>query len=383
MILSIDTKELVAALTLAGRVVPAKPVWPILSNVKIVSNDNRATLIVSDHDSTSEIDVSAEVGTEGACALPFAPLVTFVRAAKAGQVRIEVEGDRAKVSSGRSRITLSAVSVEDFPNSRPPEGEPVSLDGEVFRAALRFCASAVTDDEARWHMAGVHFSEHDGNVDMFGTDSKSMHLASMRGVASVGGGGTLPIDAAQIVLAVAEKAEQVSFSISARGWFAACGARRMWGKVVDGSFPNVRRMVDQFTEWREACIAGRDDYTAAITVATCGADAGSDRARNLILRVAEGEPVVMRGQRAIGGVVHAGRAEMEATGRAPFTGAISSKYLTGAVAGMQGEEICLLVDARADGASVISIKPAQESNTLSMSAMIMALRASEAELADV
>jgi len=50
---------------------------------------------------------------------------------------------------------------------------------------------------------------------------------------------------------------------------------------------------------------------------------------------------------------------------------------------MQGEEICLLVDARADGASVISIKPAQESNTLSMSAMIMALRASEAELADV
>ena len=66
MIFTVEAKDFRAALQIAGRVIPSKSPWPILTNLKIVTNDDRVTLTGSNGDMTFEADVPAEIETEGA-----------------------------------------------------------------------------------------------------------------------------------------------------------------------------------------------------------------------------------------------------------------------------------------------------------------------------
>lgn len=384
MIFTVDAKEFRAALQIAGRVIPQKSPWPILSNVKIITNDDRITLIGSDSDTTFEADVPAEIETEGAACVPFDALSKFVSAAKSGAlIKLTLGENSVKAQAGRSRITLSAGAVDDYPNYRPPEGDLTTLDRETFTTALRFCASASEDSEVRYNMAGPHFSERETGLHIFGTEGKVIHRAIIADVTSIGGGGTLPLPAALVVLAMAEKVETLSFMISDRGWHLSAGSVRVWGKVIDSAYPDVDRILDGFPNWDEFAVASSDDLSTALSVASCGAEAGSDKARNLIIRAQSGKPVVVRGHKAAGGVVHAGRAEMDTDAKSDFVGAINAKYLTNAIGGMKSDDVSMLTASRDDGASVISLRPAQQSATLDMSALIMALRVSESEMTDV
>jgi len=375
-----DTKAFIAAMAVAGRVVPQKAPWPILLNLKIVTNDDRITLIGSDSDVTFEMDIPAQIEIEGAACIPFAPLAKFASATKAGSLVVEEANDQVTLKASRSKITLSTGELGDYPNYRPVEGDTVALDGVTFCHALRFCASAVEANEVKYHIGGAHFREEAGSVDVWGTDGNVFHHASLADLGGIGGGGTVPLAAAAIILSIAEKAETIRFAISERGWHLEAGSIRAWGKVIDGIYPDMKRVASQFDGWEEFTIVGRDDIANAITVATCGSEADSNKATSIVVRSADGGPVVFRGRRGGAGVVHAGRAELEALGRKNFSGVVSSRYLSGALSGMKNDDFSLACDADGRG---LRVEPAQKSATLTMSAVIMAIRASEAEMADV
>ena len=379
---SADMKAFRAALAVAGKVIPSKSPWPIILNIKIVTNDNSVTLIGTDIDTTFEMDVQADVMTEGAIAVSYATLATFCTAAKADSLSFEVEGGSATLRAGKSRIVLSAVDVQDFPNYLPPQGEAVTVDRDTFCQALKFCAAAASDEEARYYLNGPFLQEADGVVHVWGTDGHALHHAYLPGLARIGGGGILPMAATLIILGIAEKADAVSAMVCERGWHVTAGPVRAWGKVIEGTFPNARRVVDGFKGWREFVAAGQEEITSAITVATCGADTMANKARSLIIRAAEGEPVIMRGAKGAAGIIHAGRAEMEAKGRGPAAMCVSASLLSDSVKAMGVKEFVLSYTDR-DGTSAILVEPSQKSAAIEMSALIMGIRASEEELADV
>ena len=94
-----DTKAFIAAMGVAGRVIPQKTHIPILQTIKIVTNDSRVTLVGSDGDMTLEMDVVATVQTEGVICLPFEPLSKFVGASKSDSVTIEGGKDQATITN--------------------------------------------------------------------------------------------------------------------------------------------------------------------------------------------------------------------------------------------------------------------------------------------
>lgn len=382
MIFTCDTKAFRAALAVAGKVVPAKSPWPILMNLKLVTNDDRVTLIGSDGDTTFEMDVPAAVQTEGAAAVPFAPLATFVNAAKGDQITATVENGQASLKAGRSRIALSAPSVDDFPIYTPPEGAPVAVDAETFSAALRFCAAAASDEETKFNIGGPHICEHGGAVDVWGTDGKAMHHARLAALPAIGGGATIPGAAVTIILGILDRAEDARAMVSDRGWHVLAGSVRAWGKVVDAKYPDMRQIVSKMGDFARIAVPSQDDLSGAITVATCGADSDSAKSRNVIVIADEGKPVVIRGQKGIAGVIHAGRAEMDETAKATARGVLASRLLVTAIAGMKGGEIAIDVGT-VGTAAAFRLAPAQISATLEMSALIMSQRFSEAEMADV
>ena len=296
---------------------------------------------------------------------------------------VAVDDLGAKISAGRSRIGLSLDSVDAYPNYMPPDGESAEIDGPTFVQALRFSSAAAGDDEVRYHIAGSNFSERDGEIHIWGTDGKSAHHAVIHELDCIGGGATLPNAATQVILSAAEKADTVRFMICDRGWQLSAGTMRLWGKVIDGSansYPDMDRVVGQFTGWETLFTATRDDLASAINVAMVGTEKDSDKARNIVLYVAPDAPVVMRGFKFSSGVMQAGTSELEAQGKAEFAAPISAKYLSAALGGMKCDDFAIMGSDSDRGISGLQVRPAQESVTLSLSATVMAMRATEEDM---
>jgi len=379
-----ETKAFNAAMAVAGRVIPQKTPVPILTHIKMVTNDDRVTLVGTDGDTTFEMDVPAEIEIEGAACIPFATLTKFVSAAKATQVTIDVSDKEAKIISGRNRITLQVMDTRDYPNYRRVEGDMVALDAPAFCHALRFCTAAASTEETRYYLVGAFFDESEGDVTAWGTNGNVAHRAELTGVPTVGGGGIVPTAAAVTILSVAEKCDTVKAIITEMGWSVDAGEVRVWGKVVDGKFPNMRQMMAQFPSWSEIASVDHAEMTNGIDVAGCGADVDSTKARSLILKCDLENGIILRGGRPIGGVLHAGRAEVDAKVSAEFAGSFNAKYIRDALVGLKVNSI-VIDRASADGRDLdaIQIKPSQADAMIQMSATILGMRASEEELADV
>lgn len=380
---SCETEALTAAMSIAGSVIPKKSPWPILLNLKIVTNDQKITIVGSDGDTTFEADLVAEVETEGAACLPFATLSKFIGAAKGDQVSFDMEKSEALVKSGRNRITLLSSAVEDYPIYKPAEGEPVTVDGPTFCHALRFCSAAASDSEVQYHLTGAAFLEYDEGVIAWGTDGKVAHKAAISDLKTLGGGGIIPAQAAQTILSVAEKASTVKALICERGWGVETDKCRVWGKVIDAQYPDMQKMMSQFSSWDDLASLEHADISAGIEVAGCGADVDSTKSRSVIINCKKGDPLVLRGGRPAGGVRYPGRAEVDADVQSDFAGAFNSVYLRNAMTGLKVDRVSLRFTEIRDGDKIISVSPAQISNSIEMSAVIFGMRVPDAELADV
>ncbi|OWV44222.1 DNA polymerase III subunit beta [Mameliella alba] len=379
MIFTVEAKDFRAALQIAGRVIPSKSPWPILTNLKIVTNDDRVTLTGSNGDMTFEADVPAEIETEGAAILSHDVLTKFCTASKKGALKVAQDGNVIKVSAGRSRIALSAGPIDDFPIYRPADGEAVDLDADTLARALRFCVAAASTEEAKYYLQGAYITSGNAGVDVFGTDGYGLHIAAMPDAPSVGAGAILPRDAVEFVTSACEDRDTVSLMVGEKGWLCAAGGLRAWGKVVDGSFPDVRRVIEGFGNGDVFAVAPVDDLDGAIRIATVGADEVRKRGRGLVFIAEEGDPIIIRGGKAVSGVTAPGRAEMETAAKASARFCVSSDLLARVLPSFKGDiEIASL-----KGGDGVRVRPAQEDAHLALSATIMGIRATEAELQDV
>lgn len=380
MIFTTDAKEFQAALKIAGRVIPQKSPWPILLNLKIVTNDNRVTVIGSNVDMTFEAEVPAEIETEGVACIPFDDLGKFVSAVKSDTIKITVADRMAKITARRNRISLHCADDADYPNYRAVEGDMTGLDAPTICAAMRYCAAAASDDEARYYLRGVFFDEADPDLNMWGTNGHIASRAVLADVETVGGGGILPLDSVHLLLQIAQKAETLHLNISERGWSAAVGTVRVWGKVVDGSFPDMRRMLTQFADWSDAATIDMDRVQYGLSVGAVGSSTMSDKANKIIIKSLGEDAIIFRGGTPANGVREPGRAEVDASIKSEFAFALNAKYLTAALTGVDADSKLTIRSASGGG---MQIEPSQSSLTTKLTSVVLPMRVAPEELADV
>lgn len=372
---TVESKSFGAAIAIAGRVVPTKTPWPIITNIYLRAVDGRLTIRGTNADTSYEADLSADVTEPGETAISHATLAKFFSAAKGDSLSMDVADGKATIRCGRGRIVLSAVSTEEFPSYPPAKGEPVSIDRDTLLKAIQFCSAAVTPSETKFHIAGVNISESDGWLDVWGTDGKIAHHARIVGVSSIGGGGQLPIEAVGIISGVAEKAETVKIMVSDVGWHLDAGSVRAWGKVIDAKYPDMDRALAAFGSWGNVANVDSSDMSKAIEVAVCGSDANSDKTRHIVLRCTD--KMTLRGYKPGIGTIVAGMIEVDADIASETAIALNADYLRASLGGIAGG-----VTIRRSG-EAIRVEPSQMSGTMPMAATIFGIRASEEDLADV
>lgn len=116
MRLEINKEKLLPVLVALNGIIDKKQGLPILSNVLVCAKDNDVVFSATDMEVERNISVRIEIATSGSTAIPARKMLDICRALPDhSHVEIRIQGNKALVSSGKSKFTLAVIPGEQFP----------------------------------------------------------------------------------------------------------------------------------------------------------------------------------------------------------------------------------------------------------------------------
>lgn len=242
-----------------ARVLPAvqrRNTIPILSNIHLGAANDVARLTATDMDLELSATVDASVTANGAVTVPAVALSRFLSVIGPDDaVSVRQTEDGVEVASEEASIMLVALPAEDFPDTRlGAEGAAAIIPAAALAKALRCTTYAISREETRYYLNGVHMRRKAGVLTFEATDG---HRLVQYGVPDVEGAAftesaIMPRVPAQLLRNAVERAkpEDVVSIIQCGGGMAVSlpGGVTMRAKAIDGTFPDVERVIPDARE---------------------------------------------------------------------------------------------------------------------------------------
>lgn len=177
---TINRPAFISQLNNVLRAISSKTTIPILTGLKMVVDKERIILTGSNSDITiesvieaSDTDYDLTVEDPGAIVLPARFFSEIVKKLPDKQVTIEVtSGFQADITSGTAKFQINGQDEENFPHLPEVEtNKTITLPNDVLKEVIRQTVIAVSKQESRPILAGIHITLHDGLLTAVATDS--------------------------------------------------------------------------------------------------------------------------------------------------------------------------------------------------------------------
>ncbi|MFY2510090.1 DNA polymerase III subunit beta [Vibrio pectenicida] len=265
---SIERNHLLKPLQQVSGALGGRPTLPILGNLLLKVESNMLSMTVTD----LEVELISRVTLEGdfeagsvtvpsrkfldICrGLPDSSVITFI-----------LEGDRAQLRSGRSRFSLSTLPANDFPNIEDWQSDvELSLSQGALRGLIEKTQFSMANQDVRYYLNGMLF-EIDGSIlRSVATDGHRMAVSQAQ----------LETEFAQQQIIVPRKGvlelmklldvpeQLVTLQIGSSNVRAEVDNFVFTSKLVDGRFPDYRRVMPQSTS--KTLEAGCDELRQAFS----------------------------------------------------------------------------------------------------------------------
>lgn len=217
---------------------------PVLSGLRCSVNDNVVELVGSDLELTITVKVAAAGDRDGRAVLPARLFSDIVRSAAGSEVTVEVDGDDARITSGRSNFSLRTLPVDDFPRVSAPTESGVRVDATAFADALRQVVSAASRDDARPILTGVLLTSTSTGLRLVATDSYRLAVRDLPGVTVLAEGQKVLVPAkslsevqrllgsGEVEVVLAER--EVAFRVD---------GTEVTTRLIEGEFPNYEQLI--------------------------------------------------------------------------------------------------------------------------------------------
>jgi len=255
---------LVEALGTAGRATASRGgALPVLAGIKAELSGDTLTLTGHDLELTISVDVTEGVkGREdGVAVLPSRLVSEVVRALAPGAVEVEVDGEQARITAGRSEFTLRVFPTDEFPRVPAPTGDAVTLDAGELGAALRQVVPAASGDDARPILTGVLVAAEADGLRLVATDSYRLAVRDLPGQNFLGEGQSVlvPSRALNDLTRVLTGVDSLTLRLGERDASFEAGPVRLTTMLIEGDFPNYRGLIptahpNRLTVSREALL---------------------------------------------------------------------------------------------------------------------------------
>ncbi len=265
---TIERSHLIKPLQQVSGALGGRPTLPILGNLLIKVEENVLSMTATD----LEVELVSKLTLEGdfeagsitvpsrkfldICrGLPDDSIITFV-----------LEGDRVQVRSGRSRFSLATLPANDFPNIEDWQSDvEVSLTQADLRTLIDKTQFSMANQDVRYYLNGMLFEIDGTTLRSVATDGHRMAVSQTQlGADFAQQQIIVPRKGVQELVKLMDAPEQpVVLQIGSSNVRAEVNNFIFTSKLVDGRFPDYRRVLPQSTN--KTLVAGCDELRQAFS----------------------------------------------------------------------------------------------------------------------
>lgn len=337
----VDREALAWGLQTSGRAVSSRTTLPVLTGILLEARGNELIITGTDLEIAIRTRLPASDVQEGAVVLPARYLSEYARRIPFGQITVEVDTglNQARLRWERSEYVIHGFPAADFPAVAAGDGSgpSLSLPRPLLRRMIQQTAFAVSADETRPTLTGVHLAAADG-LRAIATDGfrVAIHRAGYDGAA---GGldaivpGRALNELARLLGSDDDGAVDVRFGGSQIHF--DLGDAQLSSRLIEGQYPNVLDLLPQ--EYPTRLRADRDALLEAAERASLMSD--SRLASRLIVLELEPERLVITSQDPeVGQAYEEIPAELDGQG---LRIGLNARYLTDGLRALEAGEIDL------------------------------------------
>ncbi len=249
-------------------VVERRQTLPILANFLLTIDGGQLSVTATDME--LELVASTELpdAEAGEVTVPARKLVDICRSLPAdAEIRLEVDGERALIRSGRSRFKLTTLPAVDYPSSDRLTGElRVTVKEGQLRRLLELTHFAMAHQDVRYYLNGLLLDIGEGLLRAVATDGHRLAIAE------------IPVqtgDAARQVIVprkgisellrlLGNGDEEVIIEVGSNAIQIALPEVRLTSKLIDGKFPDYRRVVPKGEDSDKTVVVDRERVRQAL-----------------------------------------------------------------------------------------------------------------------
>jgi DNA polymerase-3 subunit beta len=243
-----DRENLLEPLQQIAGVVERRQTLPILANILINAGSNGMQMTATDLEVELKTQASASCEGEGDFTVPARKLLDITKALPAGAIiNFEVNGDKAKLQSGRSRFSLGVLPAQDYPVIEPtPSNIALTVKEGLFKRLIEKTQFAMAQQDVRYYLNGMLLELDKGDIRTVATDGHRLALSQSNDVVSK----DLDI---QVILprkAVIElgrllkdRDEEIKIELSNSYIKVLLESSVFTSKLIDGRFPEYQRVM--------------------------------------------------------------------------------------------------------------------------------------------
>lgn len=253
---TINRTAFISQLNNVLRAISSKTTIPILTGLKMVVDQNKIVLTGSNSDITIEnvIDVNNEnyeltITEPGAIVLPARFFSEIVKKLPDKQVTIEVtDGFLAVITSGTAQFKINGQDAQNYPHLPEVESDKaVTISNDVLKEVIKQTVIAVSKQESRPILAGIHVTLQDGMLTAVATDS---HRLAQRKVALNSVDSALDFDVIipgksmnELSGMINDVDEDIQLRVAENQILFTFGDTRFYSRLLEGNYPETSQLI--------------------------------------------------------------------------------------------------------------------------------------------
>lgn len=253
---SVNRNAFLAKLNDVQRAISTKTAIEILTGLKLDLTDDGLTLTGSNADITiqTQLPVTAStadltIESTGSIVLPARFFSEIVKKLPEKTMKVTVNDHyQATITSGSASFTINGLDAVNYPHL--PEidtAEQLTIAGDVLKQIISQTVIAVSKQESRPMLTGIHVTIHNGELLAVATDSHrlSQRKITLTDAPEVDYDIIVPGDAFRELSRMIDDNEQLHLRVAENQILFTWGTTAFYSRLLDGMYPETSRLIPQ------------------------------------------------------------------------------------------------------------------------------------------
>jgi DNA polymerase-3 subunit beta len=245
---TIPREVLLQPLSQVVGVVERRQTLPVLANFLLSAREGRLTVTGTDMEVELISSVTADVSQDGEITVPARKMLDIVKALPDGsKITFSVSDEKATLSTGRSRFTLSTLPASEFPATDQVETlENISVAEATLKKMMEKTSFAMANQDVRYYLNGLLFDFSGSQLRAIATDGHRLAICDLESSIDIAGDRQMIVPrkgVMELSRMLSGDADEVTLAIGRNHIRLVKGNTTFTSKLIDGRFPDYKAVV--------------------------------------------------------------------------------------------------------------------------------------------